>query len=402
MNGIRLDYLSPAFYISDFLIILLILSSYKEVFLKKSVTFFLSHRFFVLFLLVLVIPLLYSFSSLALLFGILKVCEFLYVGLYVSTMVSKRDMGTLTEVFVSVAILESILAILQFVNQGSLNGVFYFVGERFYTLSSVGIAAMNTSQGLMVRPYGTFPHPNVLAFFLFMGVVFSSYAMHHAKGLRRYVFLLALLILEAGLFITFSRTVLFINVLFLLYAFGYVSLKESRRKIKNILFVIFLLIFTTLYIAFNYTRFLHLSGITQSIIPRYDLILLSLSAIASSPFFGVGLNNFYYFEALHQTDFSSIYLQPVHNIFLLVASQLGIVGLSLFLYFLWVGLVSALKSVKRNYRLFSTDEIPLVLLLSILFVGFFDHFFLTVQQGELLTALVLGLLFSKNSKRLKG
>src|SRR5258708_5260679 len=65
---------------------------------------------------------------------------------------------------------ESILAIAQFFNQGSLNGVLYFLGERTFTATTSGIANASVSGELILRPYGTFPHPNVLAGYLLISL----------------------------------------------------------------------------------------------------------------------------------------------------------------------------------------------------------------------------------------
>lgn len=399
VSGIRLDYLSLTIYVSDILIVLLFVFSARAVFQNRKTQMLFLNKFFALFVLLLFIPLLYSPQPYALLFGILKLFEFFYLGLYISLTFSKDDFFTSAEVLSVVGVLESVLSSFQFFHQGSLNGLFYFLGERFYTLSTPGIAAMNTPVGLMVRPYGTFPHPNVLAFFLFMSVVFASYAMHHTKSKKRIFFLISVTIMEVGLFLTFSRVILFVNILFLIYAFGFVTIRENTKRIQNYFFVLFLSLFTLLYLFLNSTRFLNLSGIVHDALPRYDLTLLSISAIKSSPLAGLGVNQFYYFESSKQLEFSSIHLQPVHNIFLFVASNVGVLGLFIFLYFFTVGLLTVLKSVKKQ-KLFSIAEIPFVLLLSVILVGLFDHFFLTTQQGTLMLAIILGISFSKSSNLL--
>lgn len=399
VHGIRLDYLSPALYISDVLVILLFLTSAKGVLSAPLSQKLLSSPLFLLFLFILVIPLTYAVSVQGLLYGFLKLLELLFFGLFTATQLKKADLATIVEIFAILGVLEAILAVSQFIHQGALGGIFYFLGERHFTAGSPGIALMNTAQGLLVRPYGTLPHPNVLAFFLFTSVVFASYGMHHAKKkVRRYLLLAAVIGIEAGLFVTFSRTVVFINILFLLYAYGFVTLRESSKRIKNMLFIGFLFLFVGGYLLLNNVRFLQPSSFVKDLLPRTDLIGISVSAIKTYPLFGTGLNNFYYYEVTQQKSFSSAYLQPVHNIFLLVASSTGIIGTLLFLYFLTVVFVRAIKNVMMEKKIFSFAEIPLILLLSIVFLGMFDHYFLTVQQGLLLFAFVLGLILSKGIK----
>lgn len=157
----------------------------------------------------------------------------------------------------------------------------------------------------------------------------------------------------------------------------------------------FLFIFTLLYLFFNYARFLSPSQFLHDLVPRGDLVLLSWKALLSSPLFGLGLNNFYYFEGSHQTYFSSIYLQPVHNIFLLIAVQTGVLGLFTFLYFFIHAAMTSWKYLRKEKKIFSYNEIPLVLLLTLIVAGLFDHYPLTVGQGELLSAIILGLIFNR-------
>lgn len=395
VHGIRLDYLSPSIYMSDIFILILFLLSFKKVFSSQFSRIFLSQPLFLLFILTLILPFFYAQSPYALLYGLLKLFEFFFLGLYVATQITKKDLSTSIEIFAFLGVTEGVLAIAQFIHQGSIGNVLYFVGERFYTATSIGAAVMNTGQGLMVRPYGTFPHPNVLAFFLFTAIVFATYGMHHAKSLRRYLLLVSILISEAGLFLTFSRTVLVVNILFLLYAFGYVSLKTGRGKMKKILFILALILFTAAYVLVFNNRFLEVSSFTKDFLPRADLISISFNSISQYPLFGTGLNNFYYYEAALQKNFSTVYLQPVHNVFLLIFAETGILGGAIFAYFMAVVFLKNLSRMRSEKKIFSYLEVPFVLLTSFIFVGLFDHFFLTIQQGQLLFALIIGLSFSK-------
>ena len=51
----------------------------------------------------------------------------------------------------------------EFIKQASLNGLFWWLGERTFTSSTPGIAKAVIDGRLLMRPYATFPHPNVLA-----------------------------------------------------------------------------------------------------------------------------------------------------------------------------------------------------------------------------------------------
>ncbi|MBI2074766.1 MAG: hypothetical protein HYT83_02925, partial [Candidatus Levybacteria bacterium] len=101
-----------------------------------------------------------------------------------------------------------------------------------------------------------------------------------------------------------------------------------------------------------------------------------------------GINNFLVnlpaYEKIKENAFF-VSFQPVHNIFLLIAAETGIVGLTFFLWFL-------LKTFKKNQ--FQTSDFKFQILAMVLILGLFDHYFLTLQQGQLLFAFVLGFCWS--------
>ena len=78
--------------------------------------------------------------------------------------------------------------------------------------------------------------------------------------------------------------------------------------------------------------------------------------------------------------------QPVHNIYLLIAAETGLLGLMAFLFFLYL-------LIKKKPRL----TIFCLLLVSFLIIGLFDHFFWTLQQGQMVFWLILGIIAAYGS-----
>jgi O-antigen ligase len=79
-----------------------------------------------------------------------------------------------------------------------------------------------------------------------------------------------------------------------------------------------------------------------------------------------------------------LYLQPVHNIFVLVLSETGIIGL---IFFMWL-LMSTVRRIKKQDQVLRISFF--LLLLIIIVTGSFDHYWLTLQQGQLLFTTVIG------------
>ena len=107
--------------------------------------------------------------------------------------------------------------------------------------------------------------------------------------------------------------------------------------------------------------------------------------------------------------------QPAHNIYFLVASEIGILGLLFFLLFIFKIISRSIRTLTlsvdkkfNNEDYFVSHETKymnnprlsyflLVVILSFLLIGLFDHYFWTLQQGMLIFWFVLGLI-AVNSK----
>jgi O-antigen ligase len=151
---------------------------------------------------------------------------------------------------------------------------------------------------------------------------------------------------------------------------------------------------------------------------------VSRETISGNFIFGSGpgtfifqINSYLTKNNIHQ-KLESWQYQPAHNIYLLIASEIGIIGLFIFLLFLSQTISNSFKTIKKplNKRLFSNDvqivsretifslELNyylLAILISFLFIGLFDHYFWTLQQGRLMLWLVLGLILINDSIMLK-
>jgi O-antigen ligase len=104
-----------------------------------------------------------------------------------------------------------------------------------------------------------------------------------------------------------------------------------------------------------------------------------------SRFFGVGLGNFLIALPQYYPHRDIFFLQPVHNIYLLLLSETGIIGLGVTLFCFYL----LFKHKMRNHT-FSIWHLAFGILL---LLGFVDHYPLTLQQGQLLLAFLLSLTF---------
>jgi len=107
---------------------------------------------------------------------------------------------------------------------------------------------------------------------------------------------------------------------------------------------------------------------------------------SDSPIWGIGLNNFIP-KLLSSGRLPELawWLQPVHNIFLLTLAEAGLIGLVILFLLFQKAIISAI-------RFSGATVFPL---LAIFLTGYADHYWLTLQQNEILLSFILGLSFRR-------
>ncbi len=374
--GIRVDYISPTLYLSDFLILTLFL---------LEILFWIKRR--------LLFPFLFGVSLVALLYvyvpfvaspslhlwGVVVLLKFIFVGYVVAQHFSARDIKPFLYILSFGVLIESLLAVGQFVLQSSIQGPFYILGERAISSSSYGAAKFLLFGSEILRPYGTFSHPNVLAFYLYFCVTFLLFCY---SRYRRGIFLISIFLGSVALMLTFSRVVLLLYILTFLYFF----IIEKKKYLA-----ILLSLFSVLYLAVFSARFAS-GSLLNDLSSRKELFDISLQVLAGSYLFGNGIYNYFVLQGPLYRSLSPIFLQPVHNIYMLILLQVGAVGAVMVLFLLGKTLLRAFRKRPDPF-----DKALLFVLSSALFVGIFDHYFLTVQQGMMMGAVVIGLVWRKKS-----
>lgn len=361
--SLQIDYLSPTIYFWDLLVVCLI-----AVFILRGEKVNKSAlNIYFIFLLSQVVSLLYFLHQGANLgAGLVRVEQYLMAGLF-GVYLASRNISNLRAVFIwglSGAILsQSILAIAQFLRGGTLG--LWVIGERAFSLSTPAIAKFDFYGRQFLRPYATFPHPNVLAAFM---VVAGNLLFWFNKKEKITSLWAALTIL-----LTVSRTAMvagFISAMFLM---------GKNRK--------FLLLAVVILLPILYIRFFSIFNFDNvSLLRREQLSEVAIAIFNEHPLTGVGLNNFIPISSNEVLVGPSRFLQPVHNIFLLSLAETGVVGLAgLLILISWPMWILARE---RNWTLFLTWGV-------IIFLGMFDHYFLTLPQGYRMLFLIWGISLSR-------
>ncbi len=388
--GIKIDYLSPTLYVTDCIILFLFLTSLFSGSLK-ALFISISTRAKLVLLVALLFLLLSSLQARhpeIALYLFVKVLECVFVGFYTAfvarKILSMRNIGVLVGIGVSV---EAGLALSQYALQRSVGSVLYFLGERTFTPQTPGIATTSLGGELWLRAYGTFSHPNVLAGYLLLSLLLLLPLAIKSKDRLKNLWIFFVSLGTLGMVVTLSRTAL------LLWFGSILILLRKEGKLKKIfwyvgvIFFSLLLVFFFTPLPFQFFR----SDLLESFSLRVELMHAAFRMIIDSPLFGVGPLHFVSSLPFYSVPLRHVfYIQPVHNIFLLAASEVGLLGLFFLLWFFS-------RTAFHLHRLRKERTVFFLLFASILILGMVDHYLFTLQQGQLLLAFSLGLLWAKET-----
>jgi O-antigen ligase len=281
---------------------------------------------------------------------------------------------------------ESSLVMIQMFNQESVGGLWYFLGERTFSAHTIGISTIYVRGQEILRAYGSFPHPNVLAFYLFFALVyiFTLRKMVKSKWIFLGIFGVGI-IGVTSLFLTFSRSIIILSVV--LVGLGLLRL-HAREKIIGLGLLIGVV--SVILKVFS-ERFAYGGVFSEDISYRIEMLQMGGKIIKQHPIFGVGIQNYLYVQFPFYDRLSPIFLQPIHSIYMLVGMQVGIVGIigvSLFVFLTGRSYHMLQQSATSQY-IYNFILASRILSLSVLIVGLFDHYFLTLQQGQIVTTLLI-------------
>lgn len=260
--------------------------------------------------------------------------------------------------FVFTVAFQALIGILQFLLQGDLG--LHFLGEPLLSASMKSVAKIQLFGHDFLRAYGTFVHPNV--FGAYLGVAIFSLFYLYPK--RKKILGILFPILSLALLFTFSRGAA------LALVFGmYFYFRKSNFTAVLFAFLLLALIFS----------FAPLNTLTERIV-HY---LASVKMFFENPF-GVGAGNF----TLVLPDYLNFKLypwqvQPVHNIFLLVLTELGFLGFFALMSLLFFK-AKQLFVEKSPFR-----SLGLAMFAALIIFGISDHYLISMYQGQFLFWLIL-------------
>lgn len=363
------------------------------------------------------------------------------------------------KIVIFIGVINSLIGMLQFILQHSL-GLFW-LKESLISPEIPGVAKIILNSEKYIRAYGLFPHPNILGGFLLLSIIltftykkiftadnnvshtaYKTKMFHgeHFSLLRNGVFLgIALWIQIVGEILTFSKSAILSLILAIVYIFRNSlvpcgtfkkvvgrqnkfgrthqirNIEEKPLILKKAFFLIIIMSLLIYLVRLDFGAIL-----INSFKERLFYIDIAKNIIFSNFFAGMGAGQF----VLGMQSYSSQVIlnwqfQPVHNVFLLILAELGSVGVSMFLWFVWkvFHMKQSEKKTKTEcsawnetrceaYSQRPGENVPsgtielkvnLVPTFKAILIGFFvlslfDHYLWDIQQGQIMFWLALGLL----------
>lgn len=420
------EYETAFFHVSDVFVLAFIIIAL--IFSRRIIGEFIARRsgiFVAAFLIFSGLSALFAFSKPLAGYVLFRLIIFAVFGMAVAVSAEKGwlKLGRVLSIIFAIALVQSALALYQFSAQSDLG--IQILGEPEIHPAIAGIAKAPIEGLSLIRAYGTFPHPNVLAAFLVFGVVAAAYFYVRAdwkfhseiydwrKGVRanfrvfvanrftyqRIFSALGIFVISLGLVFTFSRAgwlaAVFgaLTFLFLLVLRGY--LRPALR-----LLTVFLAVGLVIYSNFGWAirPRAHVSVAEPAVVERLAFNEVGLEIIKARPFFGAGIGNQVLYAVKNgiyeRFEMDQVYeWQPIHNIYLLLAAEAGLPALAAFL-------LLVLSVLYRGLRDRRVEAAALTAILTaVLLFGLFDHFFFTLNPGRIMLWLIIGLLLGSSGAR---
>jgi len=250
------------------------------------------------------------------------------------------------------AVVQAIMGLGQFIVQGDLG--LHILGESTLSTLLPGVAKIVSAGVVYVRVYGATPHPNVLGAVLLAGVLAGWAICPNIWRSKRgrnvgLVFLGALLVFV--LLLTFSRLLLISLVGAIVLLFFWVLTEKKRDRLFSLqsLGVLALMLVVLLWALWPFwsERIIPSPG-EQSVSLRAFYVTESVDVIKEHPWLGVGPGGGVGALQDRVHSLEPWVLQPVHSMYLVIASEIGLLGLLSFMLFL-LSLFSFLASYRSYF-----------------------------------------------------
>lgn len=319
------------------------------------------------------------------------------------------------------SVVQAVLGLWQFFSQSTIASS--LLGIAAHPVWEGGTSVIELAGERWLRAYAGFSHPNVFGGWMVIAIIFIvDLIVSESRVIVRRILLGMLILLSAGLGVSFSRSawiallvgMVVIGILRFRHCEpqGGVAIQKYNKKLFACSAIIGISIIAVLfpYRALLVTRVQHSARLEQLSLnertQQYDQaweILRTQSWIKGRGLQGVaGAGNYTLEVATRHPDLPIWNVQPVHNVFVLIASEMhasSLIWLVLIFYYCLkraLG-ITPLSSFKRHVWKQLRDPqsaLPLALLTALIPLLLLDHYLWSLHTGLLLVGVTLGCLWA--------
>ncbi|MCH8049136.1 O-antigen ligase family protein [Patescibacteria group bacterium] len=386
INGEAFEFGVMSLYLTEILLLLVVLLSGKIKFHKQSI---LPARLALFILVPVAISVAFALNPQ------LSLVHFMHLALsmllFLAMLDARVSIKRVMIGFTAGLILPALLGMWQVATGGS--GASTLLGLAQREAARLGESVIELQDGRRVlRAYGGFSHPNVFGGYLAVGLA-GIIGMWRGLTKRKDKVLLgtAAVFLTMGLILTFSRSA-WLGLILGIALGALVLLIKNTDRVRQLVIPI-AIIFIGAVFAVSVTGGLALSRFDlssvfeiRSVSERLDQYKEFPTIVGSSWLFGHGAGNYSLAVAEAFPDRQWWEYQPIHNVPLLVLGEIGLVGLIIVL--LWSSIID-----KMNFARFPNPDAVTAFMMGnvILVILFFDHYLWSSWAGLALVAYVMAL-----------
>jgi O-antigen ligase len=403
LNGFFWEYGSQAIYATEILLGLIFLLAIfyliKKNLIKSRVNFYLrSNKTWLIALLIIgsfILPVIFALNKNLALYKL----TFIILGLALLFFIIafRPDIRKTGYFLVASGLLQSGIAIIQVIQQKVIASSIF--GIAFQNPSLIGTSVIESNGERILRAYGTLRHPNILGGFLALCLLITLGLYLEEKIFKKkIVLMIAFIITFAGLLLTACRSA-FLGLLCGLIFFIFLMRKNSsaRKFFAKIIIGGFCLmsIFSLIWPQFIINRVtgdgrLEEKSIEERLVGYQDFRQL----LQNHWMTGVGYGNYTLALSQIKPGLPAYSYQPIHNAFLLVLIENGLIGIMAICYIFYL----MLRHIKKKIFTFNRESLTIAFSSSsicLIIIGLCDHWLYSFYFGIMLLFLILGLLPQK-------
>jgi O-antigen ligase len=291
-------------------------------------------------------------------FDLTKWIKLYLLYLYVANNVrSRQAIKTLIGFLLMGLILQALMCFYQYVTQ-DISNIFGTLFGQKDILTQEGLVnpksyyAVSETSDAGLRASGTIGHSNSQARYFEFLVPFAFILLLRSTTFWGTIFNVTTVILGLlGLILTFSRggfigmTIGIVIVFFLAVYFKLISAKKTLALLAAGLII---------FSATAPFAIKHIMTRPEATKSRIYLTKVGLNMVTDQPILGTGLNNHMIAKSDYDPQDFGIFYHPVHNFYLVIASEVGIPGLVFYLGFLILTCTLALRAARDNDPYFAS------------------------------------------------